>query len=266
MPYLFEIASATHVGRRRQASPNQDSIGIFLPGLFRPRLPLLIVADGMGGHAGGALASKIVVETFERSYRKYSPKSSPQEFLEEALSQAHHTIRAEGQKDQQLSTMGSTVVAAILENQHLYLINVGDSRLYLFRDQQIQQLSFDQSVVAEKVRRGEITEGDAYHHPQKNQLTMSIGAHRAEVIPYFAEQMLELNDVILLCTDGLWGTVPINLIRAVTCQLKPRQAVKKLVDLANGFGGPDNISVIIARKKGSLLEIENDNEEGQLKQ
>jgi len=95
---------------------------------------------------------------------------------------------------------------------------------------------------------------------------MSISAHRVEVIPYFAEQMLELNDVILLCTDGLWGTVPINLIRAVTCQLKPRQAVKKFVDLANGFGGPDNISVIITRRKGSLLEIENDNEEGQLKQ
>ena len=105
---------------------------------------------------------------------------------------------------------------------------------------------------------GEITEEEAFRDPEKNKLTMSINARRAEVIPYFAEQALEINDVILLCTDGLWGTVPINLIRAVTCQLKPRQAVKKLIYLANGFGGPDNISVIIARRKGSLLEIGDD--------
>ena len=96
---------------------------------------------------------------------------------------------------------------------------------------------------------------------EKNKLTMSINARRAEVIPYFAEQALEINDVILLCTDGLWCTVPINLIRAVSCQLKPHQAVQKLVDLANGFGGPDNISVIIARRKGSPLEVDNGNEE-----
>jgi protein phosphatase len=261
MPGLFEIASATHVGRRRQGSPNQDSIDVISPGLFRPRIPLLIVADGMGGHAGGALASKIVVETFEQSYPKYFQKLPPRKILEESLLLAHQTVRAAGQTDQQLSDMGSTVVAAILEKQHLYMINVGDSRLFLFRNQHILQISLDQSIVAEKVRQGEITEEEASRDPQKNKLTMSVSARRDEVTPFLTEQALEFNDVILLCTDGLWGSVPINLIRAATCQLKPRQAVKKLVSLANGFGGPDNISVIIARRKGSPLEVDNDNEE-----
>jgi PPM family protein phosphatase len=258
---FFETASSTHVGEARQDSPNQDSIKIIRSGLFHRRLPLLIIADGMGGHTGGALASKIVVDTFEKSYLKNYSKLSPVEILEESVRDAHQAIRMAGQKDQHLSTMGSTVVAAILSDSQLHLINVGDSRLYLFRERKIQQISFDQSIVAEKVRRGEITEEEAYNHPQKNQLTMSINAHRDTVTPYCAEQSLETNDVILLCSDGLWGSVPTNLIRAVACQLKPKIAVKKLIGLANESGGPDNISVIIARQRGSILETGDEEEE-----
>lgn len=258
----FEIAWSSHTGKVRQDFPNQDAIGVFTPGFFHHRAPLLILADGMGGHFGGELASKIVIETFKKTYLKNRSVFPPDEILVECVRQSHRAIRAASQKDQEFSKMGSTVVATILKDQQLYAINVGDSRLYLFRDRRIHQISYDQSVVAEMVRKGEITEGEAAVHPQKNQLTMSIIARREKVIPYCAEQSLEMNDVILLCSDGLWGAVSINLIQAIACQLKPRLAVNKLVETANRVGGPDNISVIIARRKGSVLESENDDEEG----
>lgn len=259
----FEIAAATHVGKTRRATPNQDSIKVLKPVFFRYQPPLLIVADGMGGEAGGAQASKIVIDSLKRTYLKTYPKLSPRETLEESVLQAHQAICVASQKNQRLSNMGSTVVAAILENQHVLVINVGDSRLYIFRERQAHQVSLDQSVVAEKVRRGEITEEETLHHPQKNQLSMSITARRENVIPNYTEHSLDFNDVILLCSDGLWGTVPESLMCAIACQLKPSLAVRKLIDLANKMGGPDNISVIIARRKGSKLETGDEDEFGQ---
>lgn len=258
---LFDIASARDVGKIRKGSSNQDSIKIIDRGLFQRKAPFLILADGMGGHAGGALAGEIVVETFRRAYLKSKKNISPREFLEDAVLHAHHAVRDASQKSPELNAMGSTVVAAILENDHLHCINVGDSRLYVFKEKQICQVSFDQSVVADKVRCNEITIEEAFTHPERNKLTMSIIARREVVVPCYAEQALEFNDVILLCSDGLWGVVPEKLIRAAACQLKPADAVKKLINLANGFGGPDNISLIIARRVGSVLETNDESDE-----
>ena len=128
----------------------------------------------------------------------------------------------------------------------------GDSRLYLCREKGIRQASYDQSIVADMLRQGEITEAEAANHPRKNELTMSISARRETVTPYYAEETLEPNDVIILCLDGLWGLLPAGLIRAVSCQMNPKQAVKKLIELANGAGGPDNISIIIATEGREL--------------
>jgi PPM family protein phosphatase len=255
MSHTFEIASGTNEGRLRKGSPNEDSIRVINPGLFSKKPPLLILADGMGGQAGGTLASKMVVETLGNEFEKNYFKSTPREILDHGVQSAYSIIREKGKKNEQLSRMGSTVVAAILEDQKIHVINAGDSRLYISREKGIRQISYDQSIVADMLRQGEITEAEAVNHPRKNELTMSISARRETVTPYYAEETLEMNDVIILCSDGLWGSLPAGLIRAVSCQMNPKRAVKKLIELANGAGGPDNISIIIARIKGSQLEI-----------
>ena len=259
-PNPYEIAFASDAGKTRQDSGNQDAVRIVEPSLFSRRPPLMVIADGMGGHAGGELASYCVVDAFANSYKKKHPSLAPKELLEVAIRHAHDKIRLKGRKNDRLSDMGSTVVAAILEEKALHMVNVGDSRLYLFHEQNLVQISYDQSLVADKVRQGEITADEARNHPERNRLTMSISAHRKEVVNYYAKQSLEFNDVVLLCSDGLWGVVPETYIRATACQLPPQRAVKKLINLANSMGSPDNISVIIARRVGSSLEQDDEAE------
>ncbi|MEA4906911.1 MAG: protein phosphatase 2C domain-containing protein [Anaerolineaceae bacterium] len=253
-PALYEIGKATHAGKARAGSPNQDSLKVILPPILRRFPALLVLADGMGGHAGGALASRLVIEAFSRSYATLPRPLSPRPYLETTVRQAHRKVCQAAEKDPQLAGMGSTVVAAVLGENTLHLINVGDSRLYVFRGQAVKQISYDQSVVAELVRQGVLTPEEARHHPHKNQLTMSITARRQEVLPYCDEFPLAFEDVILLCSDGLWGVVPETLMRAAACQMRPQAAAGHLVQLANSLGGPDNISVIVARRVGSPLE------------
>jgi len=251
---VYEIAYASDRGKTRKNSANQDAVRVVEPSLFTRKPPLLILADGMGGHAGGALASQFVVDAFVETFKKKISKTDPLKLLESAVHQAHKRVQLKSQSNSHLSDMGSTVVAVILEEEHIHMVNVGDSRLYLFRGKKITQISYDHSVVADKVRRGEITEYEARNHPQRNRLTMSISAHRSEISFYSCDRSFDFNDVILLCSDGLWATVPEEYIRTAACQLPARKATKKLIDMANSLGSPDNISVVIARRVGSTLE------------
>jgi serine/threonine protein phosphatase PrpC len=257
---FFEIGKATNPGFKRAGSANQDSIKV-IRSLFDWQQIVLVIADGMGGYEGGEVASKCVIKAFYRNFLKRHASLSSKEYLEVSVSQAHQLIRQKAASVDRWNSMGSTVVAAVLKKKELSLINVGDSRLYLLRNGKIQQLSYDQSLVADMVRKGEITKEEARIHPYKNRLTMSITARRNVVASYKIEIPLEFEDVILLCSDGLWGVVPEGYIRAAACQLSPQKAAKRLVDLANSFGGPDNISVIIARRAGSHLEEIKDDEE-----
>ena len=251
---VYEIAYASDRGKARKNSTNQDAVRVVEPSLFRRRPTLLVIADGMGGHAGGALASRSVVDAFADTFKKEISITSPKALLESAVHQAHQKVRIKGNPNGHLSDMGSTVVAAILEEDQLHMVNVGDSRLYMFRGKEISQVSYDHSLVADKVRQGEITKIEARNYPQRNRLTMSISAHRREITFYSCNISLEVNDVILLCSDGLWATVPEEYIRATACQMPPQKATKKLIDMAYSLGSPDNISVVIARRVGTSLE------------
>jgi protein phosphatase len=144
--------------------------------------------------------------------------------------------------------MGSTVVAVVLEEKRISLVNVGDSRAYLFRGEKIIQISRDQSWVEDQVRAGFLSAAEARSHPKRNRLSMSITAKRTSIQPYSREYDLEPEDIIALCSDGLWGTVPETLIWAAASELPPQEAADKLVTLANANQGPDNISIIIARR------------------
>ncbi len=246
---MFEIGKITDKGIQRREQPNQDAIGVWVPGALHQHPPFLVVADGMGGYSGGALASKLVVEAMLESYQRSDiHRSSYIRILEDAIQDAQRAITTYAQKAPQLSKMGSTVVAAILEHPLVHVSNVGDSRAYLINKNEILQISRDHSLVAEMVRIGNLTPEEARQHPRRNVLTLSLSGQRQEITPYTASIAIHPGDIILLCTDGLWGVVPESKIQEVALALAPQKAAERLVELANENDAPDNISVIIARK------------------
>jgi protein phosphatase len=245
----FEFGFACDVGRKRRGKPNEDAADVVLPSTTGPwHPPLLLVADGLGRHFGGALASQLVVQTFKQEFKASPHPAEYLTLLERCVRAAHQAVRAEGLKDPKLAFMGSTVVAATVTGGRLFVLNVGDSRAYIFRDKSIRLVSQDQSWVAAQMRAGVLTEQEARMHPNRNRLMMAITAKRSEIKPYVAEEKLEPQDVLLLCSDGLWGVVPETLILAAATELQPQVAADKLVALANNSRGPDNISVIVARR------------------
>lgn len=245
--YVYGFASDP--GRKRKDDPNQDSVSVVVAKEGEPwHPPLLLVADGMGGHYGGSLASQIVVRVFKEEFKRAQhPANDYAALLKQCAAAAHQEVRLHGEKDAKYAAMGSTVVAVTWIAGALFELNVGDSRAYLLRHKSIQQISQDQSWVAEKVRAGIITKQEARTSSDRNQLTMAITAKRKEIKMYTAEAQLASQDIILLCSDGLWGVVPESLILAAATELSPQAAVDKLVALANNSRGPDNISVVIAR-------------------
>ncbi|MCK6539602.1 MAG: protein phosphatase 2C domain-containing protein [Anaerolineales bacterium] len=248
----FEIGFATDVGRKRSGEPNQDALEVVLPdsrGRWHP--PLLIVADGLGKHMGGALASKLVVQAFKQEFVSAAHPADYLSLMERCAQKAHQAVRMQGAKDEKLANMGSTVVSATPFQGMLYVLNVGDSRAYILRGEKMIQVSQDQSWVAMQVKAGILTEQEARTHPSRNRLNMAITARRHEIKPHLAKEKLERDDIVVLCSDGLWGVIPETLIWAAASELPPKVAVKKLVSLANRSQGPDNISVIVARQVAS---------------
>lgn len=244
----FEFGSACDPGRKRRARANQDTIDLVLPAPGEDRPPLLVVADGMGGYRGGAVAGQLVAQAVRETYLGSRPDADPAAVLRGGLQAAHSLVRQRGAQDAELESMGSTLVAAVLTQARIYVLNVGDSRAYLLRGREVHQVSQDHSWVAEQVRAGLLTPQQAQHHPKRNRLSMSISARRPDVQPHEAAMDLEPDDILVLCSDGLWGVVPEALIWASASELEPQAAADKLVALANANGGPDNISVIIARR------------------
>lgn len=235
------------VGRKRKV--NQDAVDIFIPEAENPMPPLMVLADGMGGHNGGEVASRIVLETFQENYLQQKSASNLPHFLVECVEHAHTHIKERAAADPALAGMGSTVAAAFIADKKLHVINVGDSRVYLLRGERIIQVSEDQSFVADQVRVGLITPEEARHHPKRNVLSMAINASRPVVMPVLNEVDFESNDVLLLCSDGLWGVVNEAFLWAAANEFEPQAAADKLAAFANSGGGPDNISVLIARRK-----------------
>jgi serine/threonine protein phosphatase PrpC len=253
--YLFtqdrtmpEIGSALDVGLKRRGNENQDSLLVLEPTLFNRKPPLLVVADGMGGYHGGALASQTVVKTFQDVYQKAHKNENLIDVLYKAVLLAHQNIIALARQDPQLDQMGSTVVAVALDGDVLYLTNVGDSRAYLISAQEIEQINWDHSLVADLLRANHLTAEEASNYPRKNVLTMSISAQRGDLEPYTLQRRLDPDQHVLLCSDGLWGCVSEEQIQRVVLQFPAAQAAARLVEMANANQGPDNISVIIARR------------------
>lgn len=257
----LDIAALTDPGRKRRDEPNQDRVHVIPADPQRDLPPLLVVADGMGGHVGGALASQKVVDAITQLYQQAAPNTDYSSLLKECLQAAYQALNEQAQSDSSLMSMGSTVVLAVLEIDRVHVANVGDSRAYLLHGQEMTQLSYDHSVVADLVRAGQITPVQARSHPKRNRLTQSLSPKRKEYKSYINTSPFGEDDTLLLCTDGLWGVVPESIIQAITLELLPQEAAAKLIGLAKNSGGPDNISVIIARRKGAKPVLLDDDEE-----
>lgn len=249
----YDIGSATDPGKKRRGAPNQDSMVVLLPAKNSNLPPVFVIADGMGGYSGGSLASQIIIEQFRKGYEEN--KSDPfvfQDFAVTAIENALHKMQAKAQQDDQYGFMGSTIVAVSITDGKVDLANVGDSRAYLINANEMLQINYDHSFVGEAMRAGLLSQADAMKHPKKNQLTQSVTAKRSEVKPFLTSVPFAEDDLVLLCSDGLWGVVPESIIHATAIELSPQQAVKKLVKLANDYGGPDNITVILCKRAGTV--------------
>lgn len=250
----LDIAALSVAGRKRAKESNQDSLRV-LPADPRRGLPvLLILADGMGGYAGGAVASQLLVETVELHYKEAEIPLDLPALLNDCLQAALQAMKQHSEDHPEHASMGSTVVIAAVENEKVTLVNVGDSRAYHLHGSEMDLVSYDHSVVADMVRSKEITPLQARSHPKRNRLTQSISPKRKTFTPYVTQFHFSEDDILVLCTDGLWGVVPEALLQAISQELSPGEAVKKLISFANQNGGPDNISVIIARRKGITME------------
>lgn len=244
----IEAASLTDVGRQR--SNNEDSFLYWEPESdddFRLKGRLAVIADGMGGYEGGQEASRLAVETV-RSVYDNAFGGNPQDTLIGALEVAHQNIQRFAQEHPQFYGMGTTCTALSIVGRQLSFAHIGDSRLYLIRGDSISRLTRDHSYVGRLVESGIVRSEDAESHPQRHILTAALGSGR-DVTPHIPEVpvFLEEGDILLLCTDGLWGVVgDPDLARVV--QTNPlADACQKLVAMALERGGPDNITVLVLR-------------------
>jgi serine/threonine protein phosphatase PrpC len=244
----IEVSVQSDIGCLRQN--NEDSFGYWEPEddqQFLRKGRLAVVADGMGGYEGGQEASRLAVETLVEVYRDFGG-DDPQAALVEALQAAHEQIREYSFAHPELRGMGTTCTAAAIVQDSLYYVHVGDTRLYLIRDGQITRVTRDHSYVGRLVESGMISPEEAENHPQRNILTAALGTNPDLIMDSPGQpEPLRPEDVLLICSDGLWGQVrDLEILDAVENK-SAEQTGRKLIELARERGGPDNITVEVLR-------------------
>lgn len=245
-PIVLAVAHSD-IGMRR--ANNQDSYAIVTAGdseQWQRSGDLLVVADGMGAHAAGELASRLSVELVPHHYSKLSTKLECPEALLKAFEEANREINRRGMVNPEFRSMGTTTSAIVLLPIGGVIAHVGDSRVYRLRGQTFEQLTFDHSLVWEMQQAGEVSEEMIRNSSiPKNVITRSMGPSPSVQVDLEGPFPLKKGDRFLLCSDGLSGQISDEEIGLLLGSLEPSIAVKALVDLANFRGGPDNITVVI---------------------
>jgi serine/threonine protein phosphatase PrpC len=242
----LQIGQASDVGQVR--SLNQDCVSCFVPEdevQCRDKGALFLVADGMGGHNAGEVASQEAVARVQESYYADATHDVGAS-LRHAFEGANQALGELAEADPAKAGMGTTLVAAAIRDGRATVANVGDSRAYLLRGKRFTQLTVDHSWVAEQVHAGELTREQAKRHPHRNLITRALGS-KPEVKVHLFEIDLHKGDVLLLCTDGLSGPVSEQKMAQALSAASPQDAADDLVAQANERGGADNISVVIVQ-------------------
>lgn len=244
--FRVEHAEFSDLGMRR--ANNQDAITAVAPEKRDSvsRGHLFIVADGMGAHAAGELASKMTVDAVPHAYYKLADLPAPAA-LRQAVHTANELIHAKGQSSPDFHGMGTTCCCLAILQQTAFVAHVGDSRTYRLRDKTLEQLTFDHSLVWEMAAASETPAEEMPSCIPKNVITRSLGPHALVNVDLEGPHELADRDTFLSCSDGLTGVVEDELIGAILGSMEIADAGRTLVDLANLRGGPDNISVIICR-------------------
>jgi len=223
------VGAATDIGQVREG--NEDS--------FLVVAPLYAVADGMGGHRGGEVASSLALETVQGMFERNEGS------LADQVVEANRAVFDRSQNDRSVSGMGTTLTAALVDGSRVHLVHVGDSRAYLLRGGELAQLTEDHTLVHRMVMEGEISQEEAETHPHRSILTRALGVDQSVQVDEGDVELSE-GDRLLLCTDGLTGMVPEGQIREILLEsADPQEAVEKLVKVANRAGGIDNITAVI---------------------
>lgn len=236
--------SITDIGQKR--SVNQDYVYCHDEPIGNLS-NLYLVADGMGGHKAGDQASHCAVDTLVEEVKQITLKT-PVSILSEAIAKANKAVIEKARSSEEYEGMGTTLVAATVMKDMLYVANIGDSRLYLIRDEEITQITVDHSLVEAMVQTGELLKEDARFHPHKNVITRAVGTNPFVEADYF-EIQLKTDDVIVMCTDGLSNMLYDSEIkRAVSESGEDMEAAGRLlVQRANEEGGRDNIGVVLVK-------------------
>jgi protein phosphatase len=264
----LRIGAQTDIGRVRDQNEDRvlvfdlkryrelSAVGTESASLRRPGV-LLVVADGMGGMSGGETASQMCVENLLTLFLEKldTPKGDgsmphPKDTLSDAVKSTNDLIFSRATADMKLKGMGTTLTAALLEEDHMYVAQVGDSRAYLLRDSQLTKLTKDQTLLASLEEQGKLPKG-GLGKAWKNMLLQAVGAQENLQVA-MSETDLHSGDWLLLCSDGLHGPVPAADIEAILKEnVSPSEKAKLLTQKANDNGGPDNVSVVVCEVFGS---------------
>ncbi|MEN8222784.1 MAG: Stp1/IreP family PP2C-type Ser/Thr phosphatase [Acidobacteriota bacterium] len=212
---------------------------------------LLIVADGMGGHQAGNVASKLGVETFVKHYgsvRKRGASIPPA--LLQSIKRSNSAVLKKASSELDKRGMGTTFSALLISKKKANIVHIGDSRIYLIRDGIIKRITTDHTFVEKMVAEGRITSEEARHHPQKNILYMSLGARETFHPDEITGMEVMVDDIFLICSDGLTDMVTDDIIMEYCLSYPPDKAVDELIALSNRNGGLDNITIVIAQAGG----------------
>ncbi|MBU0593915.1 MAG: Stp1/IreP family PP2C-type Ser/Thr phosphatase [Gammaproteobacteria bacterium] len=249
--FTWEFAGATDTGRVRPG--NEDAI------VWNADSGLALLADGMGGYEGGEIASNLAIKTALESFGKplaphwreaeWAQKvSDPILKLYAAVSEANQSVHATALKQTRYEGMGTTFLAAYFHDNRVTLAHIGDSRIYLWRNRALKQLTVDHTMIQERLQNGEITAAEAASDTYRGVLTRALGVDPVVEVD-MREVTIQAGDIFLLCSDGCYDMLAYDEMIAImnACQEDPQQLVRLLVRQANENGGYDNISAVVVR-------------------
>lgn len=247
----MKAVGVSDIGKCRKN--NEDAI--FVPSSTDDIQNLFIVADGMGGCNAGEVASGYAIESFLQYIRMerdiHSQEDIP-DLLTEAMVLANKAVYDKSNSQREFAEMGTTMVAAAIQDGKLFVTYAGDSRAYLFRDKELRPLTTDHSFVMELVKLGSITREEAATHPKRNIITRAVGIKETIEVDTIVEKVTK-GDILLLCTDGLSGALSDqDMAEVIGKRVKLEKKAQRLIEMANERGGYDNISLILVDVGGKV--------------